>query len=335
MGDLILLPNGPDEPAPSIRYAHLDAARIDAISALLVSAAHPEHGNRLGVRLALETPAGEVVAEQRIGLACGERAPLTLRFPSGPAPLRLAVEADFAHFEAGPAFGSVRMRYLAGYEDNELMRLFNAAGSDKGSEVYWGEGVPHLYALVYAPLFEAMRNEHFDLLEIGLDTASQHTGDPQDAPSLRAWREFFPHADLHGYDLHDFSFLQLAGARTFQGDQASPEDLRRFGETHGEPVFRLIIDDGSHVPAHQQISLAELFDHVEPGGFYVIEDISWQPFEQSPTTGEVLRAFLEHGRIESPFIDPDAARRLSDAIGSVSIHRPNDSEVAVIRKRPS
>jgi hypothetical protein len=45
------------------------------------------------------------------------------------------------------------MRYLAAYADNELMRLFNSAGSDKGSEVYWGEGgVPHLYALLYQPL---------------------------------------------------------------------------------------------------------------------------------------------------------------------------------------
>ena len=330
---LVLLPNGPEEPPPVVRYAPLDATPIDALTALIVSAADPPHANRLGVRLAVETPGGEVLAEQRHDFACGERAPLTVRYPATDDPLRLTLEASFAHFEAGPAFGSVRMRYLVAYVDSELMRLFNATGSDKGSEIYWGEGVPHLYALLYDPLLSSLRSERFDLLEIGLDTASQRTGTPADAPSLRAWREFFPHATLHGFDTNDFSFLGLRNTRTFQGDQASPEDLRRFVEAHGRPAFRIVIDDGSHVPAHQQISLAHLFECVTPGGLYAIEDISWQPFAQSPTTGEVLRAFLECGRIESPFIAPAAARRLEAEIDAVSIHRPNDSEVAVIRKR--
>jgi hypothetical protein len=182
-------------------------------------------------------------------------------------------------------------------------------------------------------LLRPLRSERFELLEIGLDTASQRTGTPADAPSLRAWREFFPRASLHGYDINDFSFLGLRDTRTFQGDQGSPDDLSRFLEAHGRPAFRLVIDDGSHVPADQQISLAHLFEHVTPGGLYLIEDISWQPAPQSPTTGALLRAFLEHGRIESPFIPPIAARRLEAEIDSVSIDRPNDSEVAVIRKR--
>jgi hypothetical protein len=318
-----------------VRYGHLDATRIDALSALFVSAANPPHANRLAVRLAVETPAGEMLADQGLELACGEHAPLTLRFPASGNPLRLRLEAAFAHFEGGPAFGSVRMRYLVGYKDGELMRLFNTAGSDKGSEVYWGEGVPHLYALLYEPLLGPLRSERLEMLEIGLDTASQHTGIPADAPSLRAWREFFPHATLHGYDINDFSFLGMRGTRTFQGDQGSPDDLHRFLEAHGQPAFRLVIDDGSHVPAHQQVSLAHLFERVTPGGLYLIEDISWQPFAQSPTTSEVLREFVEHGRIESPFIAPVAARRLEAEIESVSICRPNDSDVAVIRKRSS
>lgn len=332
---LVLLPNGPNEPPPAVRYMFCDPARINAVSALFGSAANPPHTNRLCVRMAVETLSAEVLAEGRLELACGEHGPLTLRFPGSDSPLCLKLEISFSRFETGPAFGSLRMRYLVAYNDNELNRLFNSTGSDKGSEVYWGEGVPHLYALPYDSLMSSMRHERFDLLEIGLDTASQHTGTPADAPSLRAWREYFPNAMLHGYDIHDFSFLGLRDTRTFQGDQASPEDLRRFIDHHGQPTFQIVIDDGSHVPAHQQISLAHLFEHLAPGGLYLIEDISWQPFEQSPTTGEVLRAFLEHGRIESPYISEVAARRLEADIDSVGIHRPNDSEVAVIRKRHS
>jgi hypothetical protein len=332
---LVLLPNRPEEPPPTIRYAHLDPSGVDAVTALFASAANPPHDNRLAVRVAVETPAGETLGEHTRHLACGERAPITVRFEPTRDPLRLAISATFAEFAGGPTYGSVRMRYLAAYADNELMRMCNAAGSDKGSEVYWGEGAPHFYALLYQPLLEPLRDQRFDLLEIGLDTASQHTGAPADAPSLRVWREFFPYATLHGYDINDFSFLDLPGTRTFQGDQSSPEDLNRFLHAHGHPSFALAIDDGSHVPAHQQASLAHLFEQVAPGGLYLIEDISWQPFQQSPTTGEVLRRFVDDGRIESPFIPPEAARRLEAAIQSVTIHRPNDSEVAVIRKRAS
>jgi hypothetical protein len=333
---LLLLPNAPDVPQPVVRYAPVEAAGFDAVTALMVSPAKPHHANRLVSRLAIETLAGETLAEQTRELACGERAPVTVRFPAASnSSLCIVLEVSFGHRVTKRVFGSVRMRYLAAYADNELMRLFNATGSDKGSEVYWGQGVPHFYALVYQPLLAHVRDQRFDLLEIGLDTATQHGGVPADAPSLRAWREFFPNATLYGYDIHDFSFLRQRDTHTFQGDQSSPADLRRFIDTRGGRQFAVVVDDGSHVPAHQQISLAHLFEHVTPGGLYLIEDISWQPFEQSPRTGDVLRAFAAHGRIESPFITPDAARDLEAAIASVTIHRPNDSEVAVIRKRAS
>jgi hypothetical protein len=276
---------------------------------------------------------GEPLASSEIILGNGDRAPVTLRFGSRPVQaFRLTIDVGFDHFAGGSAYGSVRMRYLAAYADNELMRLFNSAGSDKGSEVYWGEGVPHMYALTYEPLLAPLRHQSFNLLEIGLDTASQGTGDPDDAPSLRAWREFFPRAALFGYDINDFGFFTQRDTRTYQGDQASPEHLRGFLEATGHPRFAVVVDDGSHVPSHQQVALAHLFEHVEPSGVYVIEDLSWQPYDEAPTTAEVLRRFIRDHRIESPFILQANARMLEATIADVSIYRPNDSELAVITK---
>src|SRR5688572_33433607 len=42
---------------------------------------------------------------------------------------------------------------------------------------------------------------------------------------------------------------------------------------------RIVIDDGSHRWDHQRTALKELFPMVEPGGYYVVEDIhtSYEP----------------------------------------------------------
>jgi hypothetical protein len=330
---LLLLPNPPDRGWPVVSFGPIQAPGIDAITCLLVSPPRPEHANRLAVRLGVQTAVGELLAQSDVVLGNGDRAPVTLRFGSHSGDgVRLTIEVGFEHFAGGPAYGSVRMRYLAAYADNELTRLFNSAGSDKGSEVYWGEGVPHMYGLTYEPLLAPLRERQFNLLEIGLDTASQVTGEPADAPSLRAWREFFPHATLFGYDINDFGFFKQRDTRTFQGDQASPEHLRRFIEASGFPHFTVIVDDGSHVPSHQQTALAHLFEHLEGSGFYFIEDLSWQPYDESPTTADVLRGFVRDRRIDSPFIPRESAGRLESTIADVSIYRPNDSELAVITK---
>jgi hypothetical protein len=65
----------------------------------------------------------------------------------------------------------------------------------------------------------------------------------------------------------------------------------------------------------------------------VIEDLHWQPFPEAPTTLEVLRDFVESGRLRTPFLDEEEVLYLVEAIDRVEIHRPNDSEFAVIYKR--
>lgn len=171
------------------------------------------------------------------------------------------------------------------------------------------------------------------MLEIGLETPSTDTGNTTDAPSLRVWRQYFPHAHIYGYDINDFSFFEQERTVTFRGDQSSRDDLGRFLAEHGDGGFRLVIDDGSHASSHQQVSLAALFPHVDPGGLYVIEDLQWQPFEESLKTSDFLRRYIDTGAIESPFISADEARELAATIESVDVLKPNDAEIGVIRKR--
>lgn len=332
---LTLVPNHPGDKPPAVTFGPIEGEGIDAVTGLFVSPAPPERSSRLRVRVQVLDSQGERLADSELILASGESGPLTLQFePVHDGGYRLRVEVSFEYFDGGPQQGGVEMRYLAAYSDNELMRLCNAARSDKGSETYWGGGFPHFYALTYEALFSSFRDQRFNLLEIGLDAGSHGSGRPTDAPSLRVWREFFANATLYGYDIHDFGFFGQRDTQVFRGDQSSRADIGRFLQAAGMPRFKVVLDDGSHASSHQQVSLATLFERVEPSGLYVIEDLDWQPFPEAPTTREVLLGFAQHGKIESPFISESESHRLAGAIASVELCRPNDYELAVITKKP-
>lgn len=291
---------------------------------------HPNRASAVAEVVSNEESLG--LAETTLGWRGQEVLSLKLRSGTGGrSDLRLAVRLESD--TGDEVFPAVALGYLLAYADNPLAQLCNAAGSDKGTEHGVGAGVPHCYALEYFDLFSPFRKDSFSLLEIGLQESSADRVRPDDAPSLRVWRDFFPSARCFGYDIVDFS--HVAGERmvTFQGDQGSRPDLGRFLETHDWPSFRVVIDDGSHASSDQQVSLAILFPSVEEGGFYIIEDLNWQPYPESPTTLEVLREYLERGNIASPHLSEGEARYLRDHIESVHILRPNDAELAVLRKR--
>jgi hypothetical protein len=321
---LLLVPNGPDSPPPVVTFGPINAAGFDALTCLFATSSQPEQAAPLTLTVAVLSGESKPLAESELVVSVGKRAALTLCFPPRQDGFCLRVQVSTDGPVNGRGLGGVALHYLVAYRDNELIRLFNAAGSDKGSETYWGDGFPHLYALAYRALFAPLRSERFNFLEIGMGT---------DAPSLRAWRDFLPSAILYGYDINDFSFFSQRDTHMFQGDQSSRTDIGRFLEAAGMPEFRIIIDDGSHASSHQQISLAALFEQLEPSGVYIIEDLDWQPYAEVPTTRDMLRTFIEQGRIESPFVSEDEARRLESSIGSVDIYRPNDFEFAAITKR--
>lgn len=332
---VMLLPNPPTLDDVSVTFGPVKLPEgFDTFTILLRGAARPPHAHVLRLEIAVRDTDGEVIAEAVHSLPCGTGATSTLRFGRvSDSLVSLAFRIGFEHFDGGETFGGVRIYYMLAYKTNPLVELCNTAGSDKGTEPYVGSGVPHCYAVEYHDLFAPFREDEFEMLEIGLETASKDNASPMDAPSLRVWSEFFPRATIYGFDIHDFGFFEQERTSTFQGDQSSREDLQRFIDEGGEPRFRLVIDDGSHASSHQQISLATLFPHVEPGGIYVIEDLHWQPFEEAPTTLEVLETLRDEGKVRSPFIEAAEARYLEETVASTEIRRPNDSDFGVIRKK--
>ncbi|MEQ8268840.1 MAG: hypothetical protein RH982_16720 [Parvibaculum sp.] len=207
-----------------------------------------------------------------------------------------------------------------------LTELANRYGTDKGTQTKEAHG----YSLVYDLLFSGFRLGEFNLLEIGLAIGGPELGgDPGRevvrSPSVEMWIEHFPHARIYGADISDFSKLDYDRFTFTQVDCSKPEDVRRI---LGLGVkFDIIIDDASHASYHQQVTLANLFPALKPGGLFIIEDLHWQPGEyerslpQVPKTADWLATLLKAGELTpTAGVTADQARLLSREIQSLSLY---------------
>ena len=120
----------------------------------------------------------------------------------------------------------------------------------------------HNYVSVYEELFKKIQLDPIKLLEIGVYNCSSHN----------MWVDWFPNATIYGIDINDANFSKYNKARLQldRVDQGDPEQLALYAELHGP--WRIIIDDGSHLATHQVVSFNTLWPHIEPGGYYVVED---------------------------------------------------------------
>jgi hypothetical protein len=202
-----------------------------------------------------------------------------------------------------------------------LDSLFNRYNSDKGSQIRCA----HRYSRVYEPLFAPLREAPLRLLEIGLAQECVQ----RDCPSLRVWLDYFPNAQIYGYDINDHSYFQHERVRIFRGNQADPNDLRRFMAWAGEPMD-IIIDDGSHHFHHQQVSLTHLFDFVKPGGLYIIEDLHVRAGQVGPPgmvyTKELLRAMAQWTREGSAEVAYQAVPNLAGILARIDGITLHDSQ---------
>ena len=207
---------------------------------------------------------------------------------------------------------------------DELTLLANKYASDKGTVApIEGHHGPRLnFTTVYSKYFEPIRNENIKILEIGVGSG----------PSLKIWYDYFPNAKIHAIDIGNQSNHNNDRVVTYTGDQSSREDLLKIMEEIGE--VDLIIDDGSHVISHQQISLGFLFKYLKKGGQYWVEDLHtsdgevWQgkslygydmSFKDGESTVQIIEQFIESKKFNSPFLSDEENNYLTNNIKNVEV----------------
>ncbi len=141
-----------------------------------------------------------------------------------------------------------------------LCELALKYGTDKVKEHANGTG--HNYTPFYYELLKDRKIQ--SVLEIGICSNKVYTG-----PSLRMWADFFPEAQIWGFDNCPWVMVNEGRIKSVLGDQSKYADLAKI--TGQE--YDLIIDDGSHEPAHQILTANDLAPCLYAGGLYIIEDI--------------------------------------------------------------
>ena len=140
------------------------------------------------------------------------------------------------------------------------------------------------YGALYHALFKGRAYDRLNLLEIGIGTmmpnvpVSMYGHDlPGYKPgaSLRAWSAFFTQANIYGIDIQpDTMAASDRDKRIFTQlvDSTDADAVTRY-MAH-MPNLDIVIDDASHLCAHQLASLRNFWPYMRPNGYYIIEDVN-------------------------------------------------------------
>jgi len=154
----------------------------------------------------------------------------------------------------------------------DLAALFREHGTDKDACGYTN---------LYTVLFEPLRHRELVLVEVGIGTvtpgaySSMHGYMPdtyRPGASLRAWREFFPRAKVHGLDIQpDTQLSGEARITTHLVDSTSAEQVAAL--PLAPRSVDIIVDDAGHDHRNQLATLRNTWPLLKDGGYYIIEDI--------------------------------------------------------------
>lgn len=119
------------------------------------------------------------------------------------------------------------------------------------------------YFDIYHRHFQKFIGREVHVLEVGIYSGG----------SLSMWKHYFgKDCKIYGMDIEPAcKSYEENGINVIIGDQSDREFWKKFRET--VPQVDIVIDDGSHDPEHQRITLEEILPHIRPGGVYLCEDI--------------------------------------------------------------
>jgi hypothetical protein len=157
----------------------------------------------------------------------------------------------------------------------DLGQLFRYYGTDKDA---------HGYTSMYHTLFDHLKKKPITVLEIGIGTMIPNVHSSMvgySAPgykpggSLRAWRDYFVNATIHGVDIQaDTQFTDEPRIITHLCNSTDKTKVDELMQSLGNITFDIIIDDGSHIDKNQIKTLTNFYPYLKDGGIYIIEDIS-------------------------------------------------------------
>ena len=94
--------------------------------------------------------------------------------------------------------------------------------------------------------------------------------------SLRAWRDYFPNANVYGADIDKEILKNEDKIKTYYVDQTSVISISELFKNIGSVNFDIIIDDGLHEYNANICLFENSFKFLNKQGYYIIEDVSYK-----------------------------------------------------------
>ena len=134
---------------------------------------------------------------------------------------------------------------------------------------YKSDKINHGYLEQYNKHFYKDRFKKKNILEIGI---KRKTSQSPGASSLKMWKKYFPNSTINGIDIDSINRnYREDNINIYIGDQSDEYFLKSVIKDIGR--LDIIIDDGSHINELTLKSYNYLFQHLNQGGIYVIEDL--------------------------------------------------------------
>lgn len=139
---------------------------------------------------------------------------------------------------------------------NDLEKYFN---NNTGRQLHkWKH-----YFEVYERHFSRFRGTDVVMIEFGISQGG----------SLEMWRDYFgPKAMIYGVDINpDCKQFEDERTKVFIGNQEDPAFLKSIADQVDH--IDILLDDGGHTMSQQIATFEALFDHIQPHGVYLCEDL--------------------------------------------------------------
>lgn len=143
--------------------------------------------------------------------------------------------------------------------ETPLCHLMGRYGSDKGNAANTAR---HDYTRYYHELFAPHRQTVTRLFELGIFQGA----------SLRAWRDYFPNAQIYGADINPSCMFSEDRIRTILCDETRASEVNAALLIPDGPLD-VILDDGLHTYEDCERFFLWAWERLRSGGVYIIEDL--------------------------------------------------------------
>ena len=227
-------------------------------------------------------------------------------------------------------------------ETTDLGKLFDFFNSDKGNEFENQYNHPskrtsskikgHGYSIFYQKYFENLKSNTLNILEIG----SFH-GNASAALFFYFKKSNFFAADIYP-DLFRYRSKRIKNfyVNSSEEDSIQKNIIDKFSDN-----FDIIIEDAGHSLKDQIISLFMLFEKLNSGGLFIVEELDFPDTRkdmnlenEKPTLREILLKFKkEKTLLKSKYIEKEDGDNFLYTIDSIDIYKGNYNEIAILKKK--